>query len=107
MMTADGRETYPAAGVMVARPATAPVSSPTNFGLRCRLHSMASHVMAANDAATPVLRKARPVTAFTSSALPAWKPYHPNQRKPVPIAIRGILFDGASLSPLWTTYSPE
>src|SRR5258706_15824174 len=76
---------------MVARPATAPVSSPTNFGFLCMLHSITIHVMAANDAATSVLRNASPVTAFTSSALPALKPYQPNQSDPVPMAMSGTL----------------
>src|ERR1041384_841730 len=98
MSTADCSDTYPAAGVIVASPATAPVSNPTNFGLFCKLHSMTIHVIAAKEAATSVFKKARPVTAFTSKALPALKPYHPNQRSPVPIAINGMLFGGDSLS---------
>src|SRR6185312_6036838 len=96
--TADGNDTKPAAGVMVASPATAPVSSPTNFGFLAMVHSKISQVIAANDAATSVLRNANPVTALTSNALPALKPYHPNQSKPVPIAISGMLFGGDSLS---------
>src|SRR6185436_5248902 len=98
MITAEGSDTNPAAGVMVARPATAPVNSPTNFGLRCLLHSTTSQVIAANEAATSVFRNARPVIAFTSNSLPALKPYHPNHNNPVPIAISGMLLGGDSLS---------
>ena len=36
MRTADDGETYPDAGVIVASPATDPVSSPRNFGFLAR-----------------------------------------------------------------------
>jgi hypothetical protein len=44
--------------VIVARPATAPVSRPTKCGFFAYHHSTNSHVVAANDAAMSVLRKA-------------------------------------------------
>ena len=62
------------------------------------LESLASQVMAANEAATSVFIKAWPVMASTSSSLPALKPYQPNQSNPVPMAISGMLFGGDSLS---------
>src|ERR1041384_3726301 len=95
--TALGSETKPAAGVIVASPATAPVMSPTNFGFLARLHSINNQVTAANEAATSVFKNASPVTAFTPRELPALKPYQPNQRSPVPIAISGTLLGGDSL----------
>src|SRR6185312_17353004 len=98
MITAAGRETKPAAGVIVASPATAPVSSPTNFGFLALLHSIINHVTAAKEAATSVLIKAKPVTASTSSSLPALNPYQPNHSKPVPIAISGTLLGAESRS---------
>src|SRR6185312_3940340 len=107
MSTAEGSETYPAAGVIVASPATAPVSSPTNFGFFAILHSITSQVIAANDAATSVFKKARPVIAFTFKALPALKPYQPNHNKPVPIAISGMLLGGEAESLLLPTYITE
>src|SRR5579862_4029678 len=90
-MTAVVGETYPAHGVIVARPATAPVSNPTNFGWLPRAHSTSSHVIAANEAAMSVLRNAEAVTESTRSSEPALKPYQPNQSKPVPSAINGTL----------------
>src|SRR5215467_10873485 len=90
--TAEGSDTNPAAGVMVASPATAPVSKPTNFGFFENTQSSISQTIAANEAATSVFTNASPVTAFTSSALPALKPYQPNQSNPVPSAMRGMLF---------------
>ncbi len=61
--------TYPAAGVMVARPATAPVNNPTNFGFLERIQSIASQTMAANDAAISVLRNARAVILSARSSI--------------------------------------
>src|SRR5512140_2458034 len=89
---ATGKETRPAAGVMVARPATAPVISPTNFGFRSLDHSIIIQVIAAKEAATSLFRNASAVIPSTLSSLTALKPYHPNQRRAVPMAIKGILF---------------
>src|SRR6266446_5263382 len=83
-------ETKPAAGVMVARPATAPVRRPRNLGFLCVNQSMASHEIAANEAARSVLRNATAVTESTRNSLPALNPYQPNQSRPVPSATSGI-----------------
>src|SRR6478672_1497183 len=83
-------ETYPAAGVIVASPATAPVSRPTKVGRLSSDHPTTSQVIAANEAATSVLRNASAVTESTRNSLPALKPYQPNQSKPVPRATSGI-----------------
>src|SRR5579864_4893242 len=98
--------TYPAAGVIVARPATAPVRRPTKCGFLAYHHSTNSHVMAANDAAMSVLRNAIAVTSSTLSSLPALKPYHPNQSRPVPSAMNGMLC-GASANLRLPTYSTD
>src|SRR5262245_11249082 len=84
-------DTKPAAGVIVARPATEPVRSPTNLGFLAFAHSTRSQVIPANEAATSVLRKADAVMWSTRSSEPALKPYHPNHRRPVPRAMRGML----------------
>ena len=55
-------------------------------------------MIAANDAATSVLRNASDVTVSTLSSLPALNPYHPNQSRPVPSATRGILCSPASVT---------
>src|SRR5258707_15037002 len=83
-------ETYPAAGVMVANPATAPVSKPRNFGFFVVIQSMQSHEIAAKLAARSVFRNATAVTESTRNSLPALKPYQPNQSRPVPRATSGI-----------------
>jgi hypothetical protein len=76
--------------VIVASPATDPVSSPTNFGFPLVIQSIASHVTAATLAARSVLMNATAVTASTRNSLPALNPYQPNQRRPVPSATSGI-----------------
>ena len=77
--------------MIVASPATAPVSSPTKCGFLACHHSMNSHVTAANDAARSVFRNASAVMSSTFSSLPALKPYQPNQSRPVPSAMNGML----------------
>src|SRR3984893_17265262 len=83
--------TYPAAGVIVARPATAPVSRPTKCGFFAYHHSTNSHVVAAKDAAMSVFKKAVAVMSSTLTSLPALNPYQPNQSRPVPSAMNGML----------------
>src|ERR1017187_3714159 len=91
MMTAVVGETYPAAGVTVANPATAPVSKPRNLGFFSLTHATNIQATAANEAAKSVLRNAVAVTESTRISLPALKPYHPNHRRPVPRATSGVL----------------
>ncbi len=57
--------TYPAHGVMVASPATAPVSRPRNFGFFSNIQARSIQTGPANEAAMSVFRKATPVTAST------------------------------------------
>src|SRR5215469_807870 len=90
MRTAAAGETYPDAGVIVASPATDPVRSPRNFGFLLVIQSIASQVIAPKLAARSVLTNATVVTESTRNSLPALKPYHPNQRRPVPRATNGI-----------------
>jgi hypothetical protein len=77
--------------VIVASPATAPVSSPTKCGFFACHHSTNSQVTAANEAARSVFRNAVAVMSSTLSSLPALKPYQPNQSRPVPRAMKGML----------------
>ncbi len=92
MIEAVPTVTYPAAGVMVANPATAPVISPMKVGFFLPVfHSISNHVMAAKEADTSVLMKAATVMLFMSNSLPALKPYQPNQSRAVPIATNGML----------------
>src|SRR2546423_11353718 len=87
---ADAGDTKPAAGVIVARPPTAPVNNPRNFGFLVLAQSMQSQAIAAKLAAKSVFRKATAVTESTRNSLPALKPYQPNQSNPVPSATSGI-----------------
>ena len=83
---------------MVARPATAPVSRPRNFGLRSRIQATISQATAANEAAMSVFRNAVPVTESTRISLPALKPYQPNHSSPVPSATSGMLCGPRSIT---------
>src|SRR6266436_59357 len=86
MITALVGETKPAAGVMVASPATEPVRSPRNLGLRLVSHSTKNQAAPANEAARSVLRNAVAVVESTRNSLPALNPYQPNHSSPVPSA---------------------
>src|SRR6267154_5906548 len=104
---ADAGDTKPAAGVIVARPATAPVNKPRNFGFFVVIQSMQSHAIAAKLAARSVFRKATAVTESTRNSLPALNPYQPNHRRPVPSATSGIECGPASATLRLPTYSTE
>jgi hypothetical protein len=54
-------------------------------------HSTTSHATAPKDAAMSVFRNATAVIESTRNSLPALKPYHPNQSRPVPSATSGML----------------
>src|SRR5258706_12584666 len=99
MMTAAQGGTYPAAGVTVARPATAPVSAPVTLGLCSRHQVSASQVTIAAAAAVFVLTKATAASPLAASALPPLKPNQPNQSKPAPSATNGTLCGGGPPPP--------
>src|SRR4051812_46831738 len=52
---------------------------------------MNNQVVAANEAARSVFRNAVAVMLSTFSSLPALNPYHPNQSRPRPSAMKGML----------------
>src|SRR5579884_3659603 len=91
MTSADHVGTNPAAGVMVARPATAPVIAPDMLGFPVCHQAMSSQVTMATEAAVLVLTNATAATPVAASALPPLKPNHPNQSSPVPRATKGRL----------------
>lgn len=80
-----------AAGVMTTSPATDPERSHIMVGFFSRIHTIASQVRPAIEAAISVLRNARAVMLSALSSDPALNPYHPNQRRAVPRATNGIL----------------
>src|SRR3954462_1842371 len=89
--------TYPAAGVTVARPATAPVIAPVILGRCSRHQERKSHATMPTAAAVFVLTKAAAATPLAARALPPLKPNQPNQSRPVPSATKATLC-GASFS---------
>src|SRR6266849_1492886 len=101
-MTAAQGGTNPAAGVTVARPATAPVSAPVMLGFCSRHQVSASQVTIAAAAAVLVLTKATAATPLAASALPPLKPNQPNQRRPAPSATNGTLCGGRTPSSVWS-----
>ena len=83
MLLRDARM-HPAPGVIVARPATAPVRTPTKLGLFSRIQEMISQVTIAADALRSVLMNAVAAREFAPKAPPALKPNQPNQSRAVP-----------------------
>src|SRR5262249_46681054 len=83
--------TYPDAGVMATRPATAPEAAPRTVGLPRVAHSVNIQPSAAADAAVLVARNALAASPLASSALPALKPNQPNHSSPAPITVIGRL----------------
>src|SRR5260370_87888 len=97
---AVSNDTYAAAGVMAARPATAPVSRPTKLGRRTLAHSRTSQVNPAKAAPSCVFTKDETVTQSTATSDPALKPNQPNHSNPAPSAINGTLCGAPVLSHL-------
>src|SRR5579863_6434934 len=88
--TAPRGPTLPAAGVMVARPATVPVTAPTRLGLPKVPHSIAIHTRVAVAADRCVVSIAMPASALDARALPALKPNQPTHKREAPtITIHG------------------
>src|SRR5215475_8021504 len=86
MIIAPTGPTDPAAGVIVARPATRPVTVPTRPGRPNFTHSMPIQTRAAADAERCVTSMAEPADAFAATADPALKPYQPSHSRPAPMA---------------------
>src|SRR5208337_4519745 len=82
--------TYPAAGVIVPRPATAPVTIPRELGLPL-IQLTAIQESAPAAAAVLVTTIAFTAIPFAARALPPLNPNHPNQRRPAPSRVMGIL----------------
>src|SRR5947208_17095360 len=81
--------TYPEAGVMATRPATAPDAAPSTVGFPRLIHSV--NIQPSAAAAAPVLVAVNALTAspLASSALPALKPNQPNHRIDAPMTAIG------------------
>src|SRR5208337_1985846 len=83
--------TYPAAGVIATRPATAPETNPSELGLPPWAHETSSHAIAATAVAVLVVTKALTARPFAATALPALNPNQPNHRSTAPRIDHGIL----------------
>src|SRR5665647_2040437 len=77
--------TNPAAGVIAANPATAPVLIPITVGLLSKNHSNNTQVMAATAPDICVTISALAANPSAASPLPALNPNHPTQSNPAPI----------------------
>ena len=88
MITAPPGPTEPAAGVIVASPATAPVAKPTAVDLPTLIRSISSHTNAATDAAICVLMIAAAApSSLAVSAEPPLKPNQPTHNRPAPTTV--------------------
>src|SRR5271163_3659415 len=97
MMIAAHGWTYPEAGVMQARPATAPLAPPITVALPVLNRSIASHAKHAAEAPTCVLTNALEASPPAVMALPALKPNQPNQSMLAPRTTIGMLCGTMSL----------
>src|SRR5438094_10485063 len=83
--------TYPQAGVITTSPPTAPEQNPSTLGLPRSAYSSMAHVNEATAVASVVVVNAVAAIPSGARALPALKPYHTTQSKPVPTMQSNIL----------------
>src|SRR5208282_1808081 len=86
MQNAEGMDTNPDAGVMVARPATMPEAAPSTLGLPLSHHSVVVQLKAAAAAAKCVAANALVASPPAVNALPPLKPNQPTHKSPAPIS---------------------
>src|SRR5437879_12378435 len=97
IITAPVGATYPQAGVITTSPATAPEQNPSTLGLPRSAYSSMAHVNEATAVASVVVMNAFAAIPSGARALPALKPYHPTQSKPVP-TMQSTMLCGAMIS---------
>src|SRR5208282_5134107 len=86
MQNAEGMDTKPDAGVMVASPATMPEAAPRTLGLPLSSHSVVVQLKAAAPAAKCVAANALAASPPALNALPALKPNQPTHNSPAPMS---------------------
>src|SRR5689334_17718481 len=91
--------TFPHAGVIATRPATAAVAPPSAVGFPRCSHSTSAQATTAGEAAVLVLRNASAASGLALSALPALKPNQHVHRRPAPITQSGRLCGGIGSFP--------
>src|SRR5512137_226390 len=82
--------TKPAAGVIAASPATAPVTIPNAEGALCR-QERSIQVVAAAAAEVLVVTISLAAMPFAARAEPALEPNQPNQSRAAPMTVVGML----------------
>src|SRR5215472_8461571 len=97
MITAPLGATYPQAGVITTRSATAPEQKPSTLGFPRNAYSSMAHVNEATAVASVVVVNAFAAIPSGARALPALKPYQPTQSKPVP-TMHSTMLCGAMIS---------
>src|SRR5208283_1471575 len=86
MQNAEGMDTKPDAGVMVASPATMPEAAPSTLGLPLSHHSVVVQLKAAAAAEKCVAANALVASPPALNALPALNPNQPTHNSPVPMS---------------------
>ena len=86
--------TKPEAGVMVARPATTPVTTPIILERPKRILSSRAQTRPAVEAEMWVTKSAMAASPLAARALPPLKPYQPTQSMPAPIMVMPGLCGG-------------
>ena len=86
MTNAPHGRTNPAAGVIVARQATAPTQRPTNDGIPFLYQSIPVQTVRAVEAEISEFTAAKAALPVLARADPPLKPNQPNHRRPVPRA---------------------
>ena len=91
--------TLPAAGVIVAKPATIPVTIPNTDGFPWRIHSMVIQASDPQAALKWVTNIAIAALLSAASADPALKPNQPTQSMPAPVTVIVRLWGGIAVAP--------
>src|SRR5437660_2865745 len=92
--------TKPLAGVIAARPHTAPVAVARALGFLFSAQLKISQIRAAVAPAVLVTTNALTASGEAARALPALKPNQPNHSRPAPSNTKGTLFETIA-SPRW------
>src|SRR5579859_2339681 len=83
--------TYPQAGVMSTRPATAPEQNPSTLGLPLTIHSHMGQTNEPTAVAMVVVVKALAAMTSPATALPELNPYHPTHSIEAPMKVITML----------------
>src|SRR5688500_20240052 len=99
MTIAAETSTWPDAGVIATRPATAPAEAPSTLGAPLCSQETVIQVRAAIAAAVVVTTNALAARPPEESALPAVNPNHPNQSSDAPSPVMGASWRSVAAVP--------